>query len=120
MYYVLPLLCTIDTICQDAISKHPLVKTITQIARDACIDYTLTNCANCTRAMRGEIRQMSLSIWMALLGPGDQHGRHIHEGNLCSGVFYAAVPPGSSPLYLSDPRGMPRHHDDYPQARAPP
>jgi hypothetical protein len=40
----------------------------------------------------------------------------VHEGNLCSGVFYAQLPPTASPLYLSDPRGMPRHHEDFPIA----
>ena len=43
-------------------------------------------------------------------------GRHVHEGNLCSGVFYAQLPATASPLYLSDPRGMPRHHEDFPPA----
>ena len=45
-----------------------------------------------------------------LLGaPAQAHHRHNHEGNLCSGVFYASLPAagGVAPLVFDDPRGVP-------------
>ena len=35
---------------------------------------------------------------------GAYHADHVHEGALVSGVYYAAVPPGSAPLVLRKPK----------------
>lgn len=44
------------------------------------------------------------SLWINLLEPGGAHSGHIHPHSVISGTIYVAVPPGSGPLKLEDPR----------------
>ncbi len=44
------------------------------------------------------------SLWVNILKPGAAHTGHIHPHSVLSGTVYVAVPPGSSPLKLEDPR----------------
>lgn len=44
------------------------------------------------------------SLWVNLLEPGGSHSGHIHPHSIVSGTVYVAVPPGSGPLRLEDPR----------------
>ncbi len=42
--------------------------------------------------------------WIDVMEEGGSHVAHHHAPNCLSGVFYLAVPPGSSALMLRDPR----------------
>jgi uncharacterized protein (TIGR02466 family) len=44
------------------------------------------------------------AMWVNLLTSGGAHGSHIHPHSVLSGTIYVAVPPGSGPLKLEDPR----------------
>ncbi|MDB5685637.1 MAG: hypothetical protein JWR77_226 [Rhizorhabdus sp.] len=44
------------------------------------------------------------SLWVNVLKPGGGHSGHIHPHSIVSGTIYIAVPPGSGPLKLEDPR----------------
>ena len=44
------------------------------------------------------------SLWINLLEPGGAHSGHIDPHSVISGTIYVAVPPGSGPLKLEDPR----------------
>ncbi len=44
------------------------------------------------------------SLWVNVLKPGGGHSGHIHPHSIISGTIYIAVPPGSGPLKLEDPR----------------
>lgn len=44
------------------------------------------------------------SLWVNILKPGGGHAGHIHPNSIISGTLYVAVPPGSAPLKLEDPR----------------
>ncbi len=44
------------------------------------------------------------SMWVNILKPGGGHSGHIHPHSTVSGTFYIAVPQGSGPLKLEDPR----------------
>ena len=44
------------------------------------------------------------SLWANVLKPGGAHSGHIHPHSVVSGTVYVAVPPGSAPLKLEDPR----------------
>ncbi|TPG22384.1 hypothetical protein EAH87_00760 [Sphingomonas koreensis] len=44
------------------------------------------------------------SLWINILEPGGAHSGHIHPHSVVSGTIYIAVPPGSGPLKLEDPR----------------
>jgi uncharacterized protein (TIGR02466 family) len=44
------------------------------------------------------------SLWVNVLKPGGSHSGHIHPHSIVSGTIYVAVPPGSGPLRLEDPR----------------
>lgn len=44
------------------------------------------------------------AMWVNLLSAGGSHGSHIHPHSVVSGTIYVAVPPGSGPLKLEDPR----------------
>ena len=44
------------------------------------------------------------SLWVNVLKPGGVHSGHIHPNSSVSGTFYVAVPSGSGPLKLEDPR----------------
>ncbi|MFZ4689211.1 MAG: TIGR02466 family protein [Polymorphobacter sp.] len=44
------------------------------------------------------------SLWVNVLKPGGSHSGHIHPHSIVSGTIYVAVPPGSGPLKLEDPR----------------
>ncbi len=44
------------------------------------------------------------SLWANVLKPGGGHTGHVHPHSIVSGTFYVAVPPGSGPLKLEDPR----------------
>lgn len=44
------------------------------------------------------------SLWANVLKPGGGHSGHIHPHSIVSGTVYIAVPPGSGPLKLEDPR----------------
>jgi uncharacterized protein (TIGR02466 family) len=44
------------------------------------------------------------SLWVNVLKPGGSHSGHIHPHSVVSGTVYVAVPPGSGPLKLEDPR----------------
>ena len=44
------------------------------------------------------------SLWVNVLKPGGTHSGHIHPHSIVSGTIYIAVPPGSGPLKLEDPR----------------
>ncbi len=39
-----------------------------------------------------------------MIKQGAYHADHVHEGAFVSGVYYAAVPPGSAPLVLRTPK----------------
>lgn len=48
--------------------------------------------------------ELSVDMWVSVQrGVGAHHGYHVHDGALVSGVYYAAVPPGSAPLCLRRP-----------------
>jgi uncharacterized protein (TIGR02466 family) len=44
------------------------------------------------------------SLWVNVMKAGGAHSGHIHPHSIVSGTFYVAVPPGSGPLKLEDPR----------------
>lgn len=44
------------------------------------------------------------SLWVNVLKAGGGHSGHIHPHSIVSGTVYVAVPPGSGPLRLEDPR----------------
>jgi uncharacterized protein (TIGR02466 family) len=44
------------------------------------------------------------SLWVNILKSGGGHSGHIHTHSAISGTIYIAVPEGSSPLKLEDPR----------------
>jgi uncharacterized protein (TIGR02466 family) len=44
------------------------------------------------------------SLWVNVLKPGGSHSGHLHPHSAVSGTVYVAVPPGSGPLKLEDPR----------------
>jgi len=44
------------------------------------------------------------SLWVNVLKGGGGHSGHIHPHSIVSGTIYIAVPPGSGPLKLEDPR----------------
>lgn len=44
------------------------------------------------------------SLWVNVLKPGGGHSGHIHPHSIISGTVYVALPPGSGPLKLEDPR----------------
>jgi uncharacterized protein (TIGR02466 family) len=59
------------------------------------------------------------SLWVNVLKPGGGHSGHIHPHSIVSGTVYVAVPPGSGPLKLEDPRlpsmmAAPRRRADAP------
>jgi uncharacterized protein (TIGR02466 family) len=65
-----------------------------------------------------EGRRLKLdSLWVNVLKSDGTHSGHIHPHSIVSGTFYVAVPPGSGPLKLEDPRlpmlmaAPPRHAD---------
>ena len=54
--------------------------------------------------------QFHVEMWAAVQrGKGAYHEDHVHEGVIVSGVYYAAVPEGSSPLVLKCPQN---HNSD--------
>src|SRR3954471_11340613 len=60
------------------------------------------------------------SLWVNVLKPGGAHSGHIHPHSVVSGTVYVAVPPGSGPLKLEDPRlpmmmAAPPRRDDAPE-----
>jgi uncharacterized protein (TIGR02466 family) len=60
------------------------------------------------------------SLWANVLKPGGGHTGHIHPHSAVSGTVYIAVPPGSGPLKLEDPRlplmmNAPQRSDDAPE-----
>jgi uncharacterized protein (TIGR02466 family) len=65
------------------------------------------------------------SLWVNVLrGDGGGHSGHIHPHSAVSGTFYVAVPPGSGPLKLEDPRlpmmmAAPRRTDEAPETLRP-
>jgi uncharacterized protein (TIGR02466 family) len=44
------------------------------------------------------------SLWVNILKPDGSHSGHIHPHSIISGTAYVAVPSGSGPLKLEDPR----------------
>jgi uncharacterized protein (TIGR02466 family) len=44
------------------------------------------------------------SMWANILNPSGGHSGHIHPHSIVSGTIYVAVPKGSGPLKLEDPR----------------
>nr|WP_310525458.1 TIGR02466 family protein [Polymorphobacter sp.] len=67
-----------------------------------------------------DVRKLKLdSLWVNVLKPGGGHSGHIHPHSIISGTVYVAVPPGSGPLKLEDPRlpmlmAAPSRTDDAP------
>lgn len=72
-------------------------------------------------AMELDGRRLKLdSLWVNLVKPGGSHSGHIHPHSAVSGTAYIAVPPGSGPLKLEDPRlplmmAAPRRRPDAPE-----
>ncbi len=54
------------------------------------------------RFPRGELRLSAL--WANLMPADCYHAFHLHPNSIVSGTFYVAVPPGSGPLRIEDPR----------------
>jgi uncharacterized protein (TIGR02466 family) len=52
--------------------------------------------------LRGKLKLDSM--WVNVLKPGGGHSGHIHPHSAVSGTVYIAVPDGSGPLKLEDPR----------------
>lgn len=64
------------------------------------------------------------SLWVNVMKPGGTHSGHIHPHSAVSGTIYIAVPPGSGPLKLEDPRlpammAAPLRTDDAPEMLRP-
>jgi uncharacterized protein (TIGR02466 family) len=60
------------------------------------------------------------SLWVNILNPGGGHSGHVHPHCAISGTIYIAVPDGSGPLKLEDPRlpmmmAAPLRRDDAPE-----
>jgi uncharacterized protein (TIGR02466 family) len=60
------------------------------------------------------------SLWVNILKPGGGHSGHVHPHCSISGTIYIAVPTGSGPLKLEDPRlplmmAAPLRRDDAPE-----
>ena len=60
------------------------------------------------------------SLWVNILKPGGGHSGHVHPHCAISGTIYIAVPDGSGPLKLEDPRlpmmmAAPLRRDDAPE-----
>jgi uncharacterized protein (TIGR02466 family) len=60
------------------------------------------------------------SLWVNILKPGGGHSGHVHPHCAISGTIYIAVPKGSGPLKLEDPRlplmmAAPLRRDDAPE-----
>lgn len=45
-----------------------------------------------------------LSCWANAMGKGAQHGLHIHQLSMISGVYYVNAPKGAAPFVIEDPR----------------
>jgi uncharacterized protein (TIGR02466 family) len=58
---------------------------------------------DCAFDLRGTRLKLD-SLWVNVLKPGGSHAGHIHPHSVVSGTVYVAVPPGSGPLKLEDPR----------------
>lgn len=123
---------------QDILDRNPDIRQLKAIARAACTDHLLANPRlsagvrkaaftaskhsahhpdllpneEPTHSVLAALGGARLSVWATVLPPAGSHPRHNHEGNLCSGVFYAAVPVGAQPLVFDDPRGTPWRHLD--------
>ncbi|HYG29106.1 MAG TPA: TIGR02466 family protein [Allosphingosinicella sp.] len=60
------------------------------------------------------------SLWVNVLKASGAHSGHIHPHSVVSGTLYVAVPPGSGPLKLEDPRlpmlmAAPQRREDAPE-----
>ena len=60
------------------------------------------------------------SLWVNVMKRRGTHSGHIHPHSIVSGTIYIAVPPGSGPLKLEDPRlamlmAAPGRTDDAPE-----
>ena len=47
-----------------------------------------------------------LQLWLASYENGASHVNHVHDGSVCSGVFYSTGGEGAAPIVFSDPRGL--------------
>ena len=45
-------------------------------------------------------------LWLASYERGASHVNHVHDGSICSGVYYSSGAPGAAPIVFSDPRGL--------------
>merc|ERR1712083_136582 len=71
---------------------------------NASLEYVVQ--AGLLRSQEGaEIHMNWLNVWCAAFQTGSHHGPHHHPRATVSGVYYAKVLPGSSPISFHDPRG---------------
>ena len=47
---------------------------------------------------------LGIQLFVSEMNPGDKHGLHTHPNCIISGVFYLAIPEGSSSIKFRDPR----------------
>lgn len=106
------------------ISKYPSFARITQLAKEACTKHVLQSLPSEVHdEWRKYLMDRDTQIWATLLEKNN-HGKHVHENAICSGVMYVNVPENSSPIIFSDPRGSRSHYDEeygswYEEPRAP-
>mmetsp|Transcript_7223 Transcript_7223/g.15756 ORF Transcript_7223/g.15756 Transcript_7223/m.15756 type:complete len:303 (-) Transcript_7223:153-1061(-) len=91
---------------QDILWRNPDVARLGNIARRACFKQLRATAAVPSELLEKVLRNTKLTIWVAALDPSERHSWHTHEGALCSGVFYASMPPRASPIVFFDPRGQ--------------
>ena len=105
---------------QDRLRAHPDIRQLRSLAKHACLKHigaqhrAAGGTAESAAALDAYARSLDIGLWAAALHPGRSHNKHVHEGAICSGVLYLDLPNGSSPIVFSDPRGSPRHYEDYP------
>jgi len=78
-----------------------------KVAQKMCIEHAVRSGAPRHQAA-AEIAASKLYIWAAVYTNGTHHAHHTHEDSICSGVYYSRAENGSSPIFLTDPRGL-RH-----------
>jgi len=100
------------------VRQFPALRRLRRAAVDACVTHVMNTsaavAADNAAALEAELRRGKLLFWAAILRPGDNHDRHVHEGSICSGVLYVSTADDAAPIVFSDPRGAHRHYYDLP------
>jgi hypothetical protein len=84
------------------------VSRLKSVAKGRCVEFVQrTGGRQHTAEDAASIRGGRMQMWLAVYSEGTTHTSHVHDGSVCSGVYYSRGGDKSVPIVFSDPRGLP-------------